>query len=42
MLEAAVAAIAEELAIDPGNVFAVYDEARSGRIFTGGSIVRRS
>jgi phenylpyruvate tautomerase PptA (4-oxalocrotonate tautomerase family) len=40
MLEAAAAAVAGELAIDPGNVFAVYDEARSGRIFTGGSVVR--
>ena len=42
MLEAAAAAVAGELAIDPGNVFAVYDEVRSGRIFTGGRIVRRS
>ena len=41
MLEAAAAAVAGELAIDPGNVFAVYDEARSGRIFTGGRVVRR-
>jgi phenylpyruvate tautomerase PptA (4-oxalocrotonate tautomerase family) len=41
MLKAAAAAIAGELGIDPGNVFAVYDEARSGRIFTGGGIVRR-
>lgn len=42
MLDAAAAAIAEQLGIEPGNVFAVYEEARSGRISTGGRIVRRS
>ena len=41
ILEAAAAAIADELGLDPGNVFAVYDEARSGRIFTGGNVIRR-
>ena len=41
MLEAAADAVAEELALEPGNVFAVYDEARSGRIFTGGNVIRR-
>jgi phenylpyruvate tautomerase PptA (4-oxalocrotonate tautomerase family) len=42
VLEAAAGAVAEELAIEPGNVFAVYDEARSGRIYTGGGIIRTS
>ena len=41
ILEAAAAAVAGGLGIDPGNVFAVYDEARSGRTFTGGSVIRR-
>jgi len=42
VLEAAAAAVAQQLGVEPGNVFAVYEEARSGRVFTGGRVVRRS
>jgi phenylpyruvate tautomerase PptA (4-oxalocrotonate tautomerase family) len=40
MLTAACDALAAELGLDPGNVFGVYEEARAGRIYTGGHVVR--
>jgi phenylpyruvate tautomerase PptA (4-oxalocrotonate tautomerase family) len=40
MLTAAAEAVATALGLEPGNVFAVYEEARSGRIYTGGRVVR--
>ena len=32
--------LSRELRLEPGNVFVVYREAGSGRVFTGGSIRR--
>ena len=40
MLAAAAESLATALGLEPGNVFAVYEEARSGRIYTGGRVVR--
>jgi phenylpyruvate tautomerase PptA (4-oxalocrotonate tautomerase family) len=40
VLEEVVAAISEELALEPGNVFVVYDEVSSGRVYTGGRVLR--
>jgi hypothetical protein len=41
MLECAARVLARELGLEQGNVFALYDDARSGRLFDGGSIVKR-
>jgi hypothetical protein len=40
VLEAATGAVADELGIEPGNVFAVYDELSSGRVYSGGGVLR--
>jgi hypothetical protein len=42
MIHACVGAITSGLEIDPGNVFLTYHEGRSGRIFSGGRIMRRT
>ncbi len=42
MLTTVAGVLAQELDLEPGNVFVVYDEALSGRIFDGGAVVRRS
>ena len=33
--------LARELRLEPGNVFVTYEEARSGCVYDGGSVVRR-
>jgi hypothetical protein len=33
--------LVRELGLEPGNVFAVHEEGRSGRVYDGGEIVRR-
>ena len=40
ILETVAAALARALELDAGNVFVRYDEARSGRLFTGGQVRR--
>jgi phenylpyruvate tautomerase PptA (4-oxalocrotonate tautomerase family) len=32
--------LARELALEPGNVFVTYEEARPGRLYTGGAVAR--
>lgn len=39
MLERVASTLARELGLEPGNVFAIYEDARSGRLFTGGSVL---
>jgi phenylpyruvate tautomerase PptA (4-oxalocrotonate tautomerase family) len=41
MLTVVAETLAAELELEPGNVFVTYDEARSGRVYDGGRIVRR-
>lgn len=41
MLVTVAETLARELELEPGNVFVTYDEARAGRLFTGGQVVRR-
>ena len=33
--------LARELRLEPGNVFVLHEEGRSGRVYDGGEIVRR-
>ena len=40
MLETAARVLERELGLGEGNVFATYEEARSGRVHDGGRIVR--
>ncbi len=37
-LEAAAGALSEGLRLEPGNAFVLFDEARAGRVYTGGSV----
>jgi phenylpyruvate tautomerase PptA (4-oxalocrotonate tautomerase family) len=39
MLTCVAETLARELALEPGNVFVRYEEARSGRLYDGGSVV---
>jgi phenylpyruvate tautomerase PptA (4-oxalocrotonate tautomerase family) len=39
LLETVAAVLARELGLEPGNVFVRYEEATSGRLFTGGTVV---
>jgi hypothetical protein len=41
MLVCVAETLARELDLDPGNVFVIYEEARSGRLYDGGRVVRR-
>jgi phenylpyruvate tautomerase PptA (4-oxalocrotonate tautomerase family) len=41
MLVCVAETLAAELELEPGNVFVTYEEARSGRLYTGGQVVRR-
>jgi hypothetical protein len=41
MLNCVARVLARELGLETGNVWAIYEEARSGRLFDGGAIVRR-
>ncbi|MEM9187947.1 MAG: hypothetical protein AAGF12_02130 [Myxococcota bacterium] len=41
MLRTAADVLVRELSLDEGNVFIVYDEARSGHVYSGGDIVTR-
>ena len=41
MLTCVAGTLVRELSLDGGNVFATYEEARSGRIYSGGRILRR-
>jgi phenylpyruvate tautomerase PptA (4-oxalocrotonate tautomerase family) len=38
MLTTVAETLARELGLEPGNVFVRYEEARAGRLYTGGSI----
>ena len=38
MLDTVAGTLTRELDLDPGNAFVRYDEARSGRLFTGGEV----
>lgn len=40
MLRCVAETLARELGLGEGNVFVTYDEARSGRIYTGGRVLR--
>ena len=40
MLVCVADTLVRELRLEPGNVFAVYEEAAPGRLYTGGSVVR--
>jgi phenylpyruvate tautomerase PptA (4-oxalocrotonate tautomerase family) len=40
MLICVAETLARELQLEPGNVFVAYDEARSGRLYTGGQVAR--
>ncbi len=39
ILERVASTLARELGLEPGNVFAVYEEAHAGRLFSGGRVV---
>ena len=39
LLRCVAETLVRELALDPGNVFVAYEEARRGRLFTGGEVV---
>jgi hypothetical protein len=39
ILERVANVLERELRLEPGTVFAIYDEARSGRLLTGGRVV---
>ncbi len=39
MLECVADTIARELQLEDGNVFAVYEEARSGRVYSSGRVI---
>jgi hypothetical protein len=41
MLVCVAETLARELELEPGNVFVRYEEARSGRLYDGGRVVRR-
>jgi phenylpyruvate tautomerase PptA (4-oxalocrotonate tautomerase family) len=41
MLVCVAETLARELGLEPGNVFATYDEKTSGRVYDGGRVVRR-
>jgi phenylpyruvate tautomerase PptA (4-oxalocrotonate tautomerase family) len=41
MLMCVADVLVRELRLEPGNVFVTYDEARSGRVYDGGRIVKR-
>lgn len=41
MLVCVAETLARELELELGNVFVTYDEARSGRLYDGGRVVRR-
>jgi hypothetical protein len=41
VLERVAAVLERELRLDPGNVFVLYEEARAGRLHTGGRIATR-
>jgi hypothetical protein len=41
MLTCVAEVLARELRLEPGNVFVGYEEVRSGRLASGGSVVRR-
>jgi hypothetical protein len=41
MLTVVADTLAQELAVEPGNVFVVYDEGRSGRLHSGGNVVKK-
>ncbi len=41
MLTTVAEALVRELGLSEGNVFATYDEVRSGRVYSGGRILRR-
>ena len=38
MLDTVAGTLTRELDLDPGNAFVRYEEARSGRLFTGGEV----
>ncbi|OGQ35438.1 MAG: hypothetical protein A3F16_03730 [Deltaproteobacteria bacterium RIFCSPHIGHO2_12_FULL_43_9] len=46
LVEKLMSAVAEflvkELELDPGNVFIIYQELRSGHVFDGGQVVKKS
>jgi phenylpyruvate tautomerase PptA (4-oxalocrotonate tautomerase family) len=33
--------LADALRVEPGNVFVTYDEGRSGRVYSGGSLIKK-
>ncbi|HEX9416898.1 MAG TPA: tautomerase family protein [Gaiellaceae bacterium] len=39
MLSLVADVLARELSLEPGNVFVTYEEARRGRLYTGGQVV---
>ena len=39
LLRCVATILARELALEEGNIFVVYEEARSGRLYTGGDVV---
>ncbi len=41
ILECVAGVLSRELGLGEGNVFVVFEEARSGRAFTGGAVVSR-
>lgn len=41
ILRAVADVLCDALGLEPGNVFATYTEARSGRVFSGGAVRRR-
>ncbi len=41
LLECVARVLARELGLEQGNVWVVYEEAGSGRLFDGGAVVRR-
>jgi len=41
MLTVVADTLATALQVEPGNVFVVYEEGRSGRLYSGGSVVKK-
>ncbi len=41
MLTVVAETLAGALGLEPGNVFVIYDEGRSGRVYSGGNVVKK-
>lgn len=41
MLTVVADTLADALQVGPGNVFVIYDEGRSGRVYSGGNVIKK-